>query len=137
MWTRELRDHSKARTPVVGGNNLDGRPDISETSSDADKQRSYKCSTERDTNNRIELMTMLRMLLLVSAAVLILAPAFACAPAPSCWIETGPAYLRSVCRGYAKDHQSLPQIAKYLDEPEKIQDFAKACKKLSINLSEK
>lgn len=82
---------------------------------------------------------MVRMLLLSGAAALALTPAtaFACAPAPSCWIESGAAYLRSVCRGYAKDDQNLPQIAKYLDEPEKIQEFAKACKKLGVNLKER
>lgn len=43
---------------------------------------------------------------------------------------------RNICEasaeGYAK--QTLPQIAQYVEEPEKIQDFAKACKKLGVNL---
>jgi hypothetical protein len=60
--------------------------------------------------------------------------ACACAPAPSCWIKEGPAYLRSVCLGYAKDHQTLQQIAQYLEEPEKIAAFGKACEKLQVHL---
>jgi hypothetical protein len=60
--------------------------------------------------------------------------ALACSPAPSCWMESGPGYLRSVCLSYAKDHQTLKQIAMYLEEPEKIAAFGKACKKLGIYL---
>jgi hypothetical protein len=58
----------------------------------------------------------------------------ACAPAPSC--KLSPEYVRSVCLGYAKDGQTLKQIAQVLDEPEKIGEFAKACKKLHVNLKD-
>jgi hypothetical protein len=60
--------------------------------------------------------------------------AAACNPAPSCWLDSGREYLRSVCLGYAKDHQTLKQIAKYLDEPEKIAAFGRACQRLNIRL---
>jgi hypothetical protein len=61
-------------------------------------------------------------------------PAMACAPTPSCWIEEGPAYLRDVCADYAKDHKTLAQIAPYLDAPEQIGAFAKACAKVHVHL---
>ncbi|WP_292614836.1 hypothetical protein [Nitrobacter sp. 62-13] len=79
----------------------------------------------------------MKVSILVGAATLLFMPAttFACSPAPSCWIKSGPEYLRSVCRGFAKDHQSLPEIAKNLEEPEKIGEFAKGCKRLGIILS--
>jgi hypothetical protein len=73
----------------------------------------------------------------ISAAVVLMLPAspvIACSPAPSCWMEESPAYLRSVCQGYAKDGQTLKQIAKFVDEPHKVPAFAKACKKLGIHL---
>jgi hypothetical protein len=35
---------------------------------------------------------------------------------------------------YAKDHQTLKQIALYLEEPEKIAAFGEACRKLHVNL---
>ena len=58
----------------------------------------------------------------------------ACSPAPSCWIKSGPEYLRSVCLGYAKEHQTLKQIALYVEEPEKIAAFGRTCEKLHIHL---
>jgi hypothetical protein len=58
----------------------------------------------------------------------------ACSPAPSCWIESGPSYLRSVCAGYAKDHMTLAQIAPYLDEPGEIAKFGAACEKLYVHI---
>ena len=60
--------------------------------------------------------------------------ALACAPAPSCWMKSEPAYLRSVCLSYAKDHQTLKQIAMYVEEPEKIAAFGKACERLHVHL---
>jgi hypothetical protein len=74
--------------------------------------------------------------LLLTAAVLLLTStsALACAPAPSCWLKSDPSYLRGICRGYAKDKTTVAQIAEYLDEPEKVQDFVKACKKLGVLL---
>jgi hypothetical protein len=76
---------------------------------------------------------------LIAAAALIatIDTALACSPAPSCWMSESSAYLRSVCRGYAKDHKTLSQIAEYLDEPEKIVAFGNACKKLNIHLKAK
>jgi hypothetical protein len=43
-------------------------------------------------------------------------------------------YLRSVCQGYAKDHQTLKQIATYVEEPEKVPAFGRACKRFGIKL---
>jgi len=60
--------------------------------------------------------------------------ALACSPAPSCWIDEGPSYLRSVCKGYAKDGKTLGQIASYLDEPEKITEFDRACRRVGVHL---
>lgn len=80
----------------------------------------------------------MRIMLLSGVAVLGVVPtAMACAPAPSCWLEEGPSYLRSICRGYAKDNRTLPQIASFVDEPEKVPELAKACKKLGVTLKEK
>jgi hypothetical protein len=76
----------------------------------------------------------------VAALVFTTGTALACAPAPSCWLEPWSgrdAYVLSVCRGYAKDHQTLKQIAQNLDEPEKIGAFAKACERLHIHLRAK
>ena len=50
-------------------------------------------------------------------------------------MKSGPVYLRSVCLNYAKDHQTLKQIAMYMEEPEKIAAFGKACEKLQIHLN--
>lgn len=61
-----------------------------------------------------------------------LTTAFACSPAPSCWMKYGPAYLKPICSGYAKDGRSLKEIQNYLDEPEKLNDFVQACLKLGI-----
>ena len=60
--------------------------------------------------------------------------ALACSPAPSCWLKSDPAYLRSVCQGYAKDHRTLKQIAEYVEEPEKIAAFGKACRLKGVSL---
>jgi hypothetical protein len=57
---------------------------------------------------------------------------YACSPAPSCWIASSRSYLRGVCRGFAKDKRTVAEIATFIDEPEKIQDFVRACKKLGI-----
>jgi hypothetical protein len=69
------------------------------------------------------------------AATLVSSSVHACSPAPSCWIESGPVYLRAVCSGYAKDHQTVTQIASYLDEPEHITEFVKACGKLHVHFN--
>lgn len=61
-------------------------------------------------------------------------PALACKPAPSCWMESRPEYLRAVCLGYAKDHKTLKEIADYVDEAGEVPAFGGACKKLGINL---
>jgi hypothetical protein len=75
-----------------------------------------------------------RLLLTIIMLMLVTSSAMACAPAPSCWIAAGPDYLRSVCLGYAKNGQTLSQIAKYIEEPQKIAAFGKACKRLGVNL---
>jgi hypothetical protein len=80
---------------------------------------------------------MRRDLLCLTAAISMIAgTALACSPAPSCWIAAGPAYLRSICSGYAKKHKTLKEIATYVEEPEKIWDFAKACENLKVHLTE-
>ena len=78
----------------------------------------------------------MKRILLAVVALLALSgtPVLACAPAPSCWLRSSPAYLKSVCQGYAKDHQTLKQIAMYFDEPEKIVVFGEACDRLGVNL---
>ena len=43
--------------------------------------------------------------------------------------------LRAVCDGYAKDHRKVTQIASYLDEPERITKFVKACGKLHVHFN--
>jgi hypothetical protein len=55
----------------------------------------------------------------------------ACAPAPSCWMKSDKAYLRSVCQSYKGQGQK--QISQYVEEPEKVPEFAKACKQFGIN----
>jgi hypothetical protein len=77
---------------------------------------------------------MMKTTLAFAALALGTGSALACSPAPSCWIEEGPAYLRSICRGYAKDGKSLREIATFVDEPKKIQKFAKACRKVGVTL---
>jgi hypothetical protein len=64
-------------------------------------------------------------------------PALACSPAPSCWIDEGPTYLKEICKGYQKDHRTLADIKTWLDEPEKISEFAAACKQVGITLKAK
>jgi hypothetical protein len=78
----------------------------------------------------------LEIILLSAFAVWIITSgaALACSPAPSCWMKSGPGYLRSVCLSYAEDHQTLKQIAMYVEEPEKIASFGEACKKLGIHI---
>ena len=74
---------------------------------------------------------------IAAACIIITAtPALACYPAPSCWISEGPAYVKSVCRGYQKDHRTLAEIKKWLDQPEKISDFAAACKRVGVTLKQ-
>ena len=46
-------------------------------------------------------------------------------------MRSSPEYLPSVCQGYAKDHQTLEQIAMYVEEPDKVPAFGKACKKFT------
>jgi hypothetical protein len=70
----------------------------------------------------------------IANMIALTAPALACSPAPSCWMNESPAYLRSICAGYAKDRKTLKQIAEFVDEPEQIAAFGKACKKFKINL---
>jgi hypothetical protein len=80
-----------------------------------------------------------RLALFIAASLLALtsAPALACSPAPTCWMQESKSYLRSICQGYAKDGKTLTQIAEYLDEPEKIAAFGEACKRVGITLKGK
>lgn len=52
----------------------------------------------------------------------------ACSPAPSCWIDEGPAYLKDLCHQSAKN----PSVLKYVDEPDQIGRFIRACARLHI-----
>ena len=80
---------------------------------------------------------MKRLLFAAVAIVISAGTALSCAPAPSCWMDECKEYLRSVCSGYARDHKTLKQIAEYVDEPEKVSAFGKACAKLNIRLKAK
>lgn len=71
-------------------------------------------------------------ILAVFALLVIATPTLACSPAPSCWIESGPEYLRAVCAGYAKDGRTVQEIASYLDDPKEIMTFVEACAKLHV-----
>jgi hypothetical protein len=73
----------------------------------------------------------LRYLLFAALMLVPTTSALACAPAPSCWIKNDPTYLRDVCRNFS--NQTVSQIAENVEEPEKIQDFVKACKKLGVS----
>ena len=68
--------------------------------------------------------------LVLSVALLVSVSALACSPAPSCWMEEGQSYLRSVCQSY-KD-KTPAQIASYVEEPEKVPAFIQACKRLKV-----
>jgi hypothetical protein len=81
---------------------------------------------------------MIKMLIMATAAVVAMAtPALACSPAPTCWLKAGPSYYRSICQSYAKDKRTVAEITAFMsvdiDEPEKVPDFVKACKKLGIS----
>jgi hypothetical protein len=58
--------------------------------------------------------------------------AMACGPAPSCWMEESPAYLKSVCQGYARDHKTAGDIRVYVEEPQLVPAFIKSCAKLRV-----
>jgi hypothetical protein len=56
--------------------------------------------------------------------------AWACAPAPTCWLEEGPSYYKDICRNAARSSDVL----KWVEEPDKIGDFIKACAKQGIRV---
>lgn len=62
--------------------------------------------------------------------------ASACSPAPSCWLEEGPSYVRTICKGYAQKGRSVADIRGFVDEPDKVQDFVRACKKYGVTFKE-
>ena len=81
-------------------------------------------------------MPVKKLLLYVFAALATTAgAALACGPVPSCWMESGSAYLKSICSGYAKNHTTLKEIATHMDEPEKVPAFGNACEKLHVHLA--
>jgi hypothetical protein len=69
-----------------------------------------------------------RVAVATSMLLLSVGTASACSPAPSCWIDEGPAYLKTICRDTAKN----PSLLKHVDEPDQIGRFIKACAKLRI-----
>ena len=74
----------------------------------------------------------MRMLLFAAALAVVPIAANACAPSPICWIEEGPQYLRFICK---QDASGKPVTV--LDEPEKLQDYVRACAKLGIKLPQR
>ena len=68
--------------------------------------------------------------LILGAAILLamVASSHACSPAPTCWIDSGPSYLRPLC----KEARSNAEMLKYVEEPKKLPAFVNACKKLGI-----
>jgi hypothetical protein len=71
----------------------------------------------------------MKRLTLALAIALAATPALACAPIPSCWLKSDPAYLKSVCHSYSEIDAS------YVDEPEKVPAFVAACKRrFNINV---
>ena len=70
----------------------------------------------------------------VISLILTTSSVLACAPAPSCWMKSDRGYLRSACRSYSG--QTLQEIAQYVDEPENVAAFGKACKKFGIHFKE-
>jgi hypothetical protein len=72
-------------------------------------------------------------------AVLASTSAYACKPAPSCWSDSGPEYVRGICKDYAKEHKSIAQITDDLkDEPGYADGdslaFVKKCERLHVYL---
>jgi hypothetical protein len=63
-----------------------------------------------------------KKLLLATAALLAIstAAAFACAPAPTCWMKppSDKEYLRSVCRNY--ENASVQDVPNETDDPEAV-----------------
>lgn len=76
----------------------------------------------------------MKLLLVGVTALILTTAAHACSPAPSCWMKSSPEYLKSVCADYAKQHLTLEQIKGYLDEPDQISSFGKACLKVGVKL---
>lgn len=64
--------------------------------------------------------------------IAVITAASACSPAPSCWLEEGPSYVRTICKGYAKDGRTVDDIRSFVDEQDKVQDFVRACKKYGV-----
>jgi hypothetical protein len=58
----------------------------------------------------------------------------ACAPAPSCWMKSSAAYLRSVCLGFSKQGQSLEQISTFVEKPNRVGEFGVVCRRLRVHL---
>jgi hypothetical protein len=83
---------------------------------------------------------MLKLSSFVMALSLASTTAYACKPAPSCWADSGPEYLRGICKDYAKE--TLAQITNELkDEPGYVDGdslaFVKECNKLHVHISTK
>ena len=86
------------------------------------------CATPRFSQMEKRVKTILLAVALVAAAF----PAMACAPAPTCWMNSGREYLKSVCVTSARDPGSL----KFVEQPEQIGNFVRACAKLGIKVKE-
>lgn len=80
----------------------------------------------------------MRMLMLAVVGLFAMtAPTYACSPTPSCWMQETARYMRGICRSSKRSGRTLKDIERLLDEPEKIEDFARACKKLGVDLGRK
>jgi hypothetical protein len=69
----------------------------------------------------------------IALSLLIATPAIACMPAPTCWIKTGPEYLKSICVQYV----NTPLDPANVEEPAAVPNLVKACAKLHIRIKVK
>jgi hypothetical protein len=76
----------------------------------------------------------LRFTIVVLMLTTVEAQAQACTPAPTCWIKRGGDYLRGICRMYEAQGTRLHEIARTVEEPERIMDFDRACRRLGVRL---
>jgi hypothetical protein len=73
----------------------------------------------------------MKKLLLASVTLVALTSAAnACKPAPSCWIEESPSYLRSICKQYVKGPIAQKPLVETMDDPDEYPALVKACRKL-------
>jgi hypothetical protein len=74
----------------------------------------------------------MKTIVLTAALCAVALPAMACMPAPTCWMNSGEEYLKSVCHSVAHN----PDALKYVEEPAQNGKFIRACAKLGIRVSQ-